>query len=87
MNANGNKVGNNYQHKKPSRLNKANDIQIKLEIQLNEEDAAILLIKGDEDPRKTVDKFCEENDLDDDIKEHILQEVQNKIEENLQECI
>ena len=63
-----------------------NDIQIKLEIQLSDEDVAILLIKGDEDPRKTVDKFCQENDLDEDIKEHILQEVNNKIEENLQEC-
>ena len=64
----------------------ANELQIKLEIQLDDENVAILVIKEEDDPKKTVDKFCKENDLDDEIKEHILNEVNNKIEENLREC-
>ena len=68
------------------KLFQSSEIQIKLEIQLSEEETAILIIKGNEDPKISVDKFCDENGLDDDIKECILEEVDKKIEESLREC-
>ena len=41
----------------------ANELQIKLEIQLDDENVAILVIKEEDDPKKTVDKFCKENGI------------------------
>ncbi len=69
------------------KLLQSSDIQIKLEIQLQENETAILIIKGNEDPKISVEKFCQENDLDEEIKQCILDEVDKKIEENLKECI
>jgi len=57
------------------KLLQSSDVQIKLEIQLQENETAILIIKGNEDPKISVDKFCQENNLDDD----------KKIQENLNE--
>lgn len=77
----------NYESGKKSarKLMQSSEIQIKLEIQLQEDETAILIIKGNEDPKISVDKFCQENDLDDEIKQCILDEVDKKIEENLKE--
>ncbi len=72
--------------KSARKLFQSSDIQIKLEIQLQEDEVAILIIKGNEDPKVCVEKFCIEYDLDDDIKECILDEVDKKIEESLKEC-
>jgi len=67
------------------KLLQSSDVQIKLEIQLQENETAILIIKGNEDPKISVDKFCQENNLDDEIKDCILEEVDKKIQENLNE--
>ena len=72
--------------KSSRKLFQSSDIQIKLEIQLQEDETAILIIKGNEDPKYSVEDFCRKNGLDDDIKDQILQEVDRKIEENLLEC-
>lgn len=79
---------NKYEITKKSgrKLLESSEIQIKLEIQLQEEETAILVIKGNEDPQISVDKFCQENGLDDEIRQCILDEVDKKIEENLREC-
>jgi len=85
-NKNKNRLNDESGKKSGRKLLQSSDIQIKLEIQLQEDEIAILIIKGNEDPKVSVDKFCAENGLDDEIKECILDEVDKKIEENLKEC-
>jgi hypothetical protein len=71
--------------KSARKLFQSSEIQIKIEIQLQEDETAILMIKGNEDPKISVDKFCQEYKLDDEIKQCILNEVDKTIEENLKE--
>jgi len=71
--------------KSARKLFQSSEIQIKIEIQLQEDETAILMIKGNEDPKISVDKFCQEYGLDDEIKQCILNEVDKTIEENLKE--
>jgi hypothetical protein len=62
-------------------------ILFNLEIQLEDEQTANIIIRENDDIDELVDKFCEEHQFEDNIKQAIMNQISETIDKNIEECI
>jgi hypothetical protein len=60
---------------------------LSLDIQLDENRIAEIIIKEGDDIEQVVEKFCADHDFDENIKDVIMDQLREKLNSNIEECI
>ncbi len=62
------------------------EILFNLEIQLEDDKTANIIIRDNDDIEEVVDKFCEENEYGENIKKVIMNQIVVALDQNIEEC-
>jgi uncharacterized protein YciU (UPF0263 family) len=67
-------------------LNENDDILFNLELQLEEDRTANIVVRENDDIEEVVEKFIQENNYDESLKQVIMDQILNVLENNIEDC-
>jgi hypothetical protein len=73
------------QNNKSSR--EEEEILFNLELQIDEDRTANLVIRENDDIEKVVNDFCEEHNYDENVKNVIMSQIMQSLDQNIEDCI
>ncbi len=62
------------------------EVLFNLELQLDDDNTANIVIRENDNIDEVVDKFCEEHELDESVKQVIMDQVVDSLDQNIQAC-
>jgi hypothetical protein len=68
-------------------VSKNDDILFNLELQLDENRTAKIIVRENDDVEEVVNKFCEENKFDETVKQVIMDQIVQVLDNNIEERI
>jgi hypothetical protein len=63
------------------------DILFNLELQIDEDKTANLIIRENDDVENVVTEFCDEHNYDDNVKNVIMNQIMQALDQNIENCI
>jgi hypothetical protein len=63
------------------------EILFNLELQIDEDKTANLVIRENDDIEKVVNDFCEEHNYDENVKNVIMSQIMQSLDQNIEDCI